>query len=122
MAESIDTTTPTSEKDAPETGGYTASSGDASYAGDIAMMRAEADYTSTTVIPHFEMLIAQATTAGNGPKTIQALNAGLEAARSALGAAQDAIRQVQATSEPVQAAYDNSGGEAAKAKTYFHGD
>lgn len=103
-------------------GGYTPSSGGASYAGDIAMMRAEVDYTSKTVIPHFEMLIAQATNVGNGPKTLQALNAGLEGARSALGAAQDAISKVQATSEPVQAAYDDSGGEAAKSKTYFHGD
>lgn len=103
-------------------GGYAPSSGGASYAGDIAMMRAEVDYTSKTVIPHFEMLIAQATTVGNGPKTLQSLQAGLEGARAALGAAQDAISKVQATSEPVQAAYDDSGGEAAKSKTYFHGD
>lgn len=105
-----------------ESGEYAPSSGGASYASDIAMMRAEADYTSTTVIPHYELLISQARLAGNGPKTIQALQAGLEAARTSLGALQDAIAQVQATSEPVQNAYDDAGGEAAKSKTYFHGD
>src|SRR5699024_592528 len=67
-------------------------------------------------------LIAQATTAGNGPKTLQSLRAGLEAARAALGAAQEAISTVQATSEPVQAAYDDAGGEAARDKAYFHCD
>ena len=102
-------------------GGYTPSS-DASYAADIAMMRAEVDYTTNTVVPHYELLIAQATTAGNGPKTLQSLRAGLEAARAALGAAQEAISTVQATSEPVQAAYDDAGGEAARDKAYFHGD
>lgn len=113
-----------SEEDAdPEVsgGGYTPSS-DASYAADIAMMRAEVDYTTNTVVPHYELLIAQATTAGNGPKTLQSLRAGLEAARAALGAAQEAISTVQATSEPVQAAYDDAGGEAARDKAYFHGD
>lgn len=102
-------------------GGYTPSSA-ASYAADIAMMRAEVDYTTNTVVPHYELLIAQATTAGNGPKTLQSLRAGLEAARAALGAAQEAISTVQATSEPVQAAYDDAGGEAARDKAYFHGD
>lgn len=105
-----------------ESGEYAPSSGGASYASDIAMLRAEADYTSTTVMPHYELLISQARLAGNGPKTIQALQAGLEAARTSLGALQDAIAQVQATSEPVQNAYDDAGGEAAKSKTYFHGD
>jgi hypothetical protein len=102
--------------------GYAGSSGGASYASDIAMMRAESDYTETTIMPHYELLISQAQSAGNGPKTVQALQAGLEAARASLGALQDAIRDVQSTSEPVQAAYDDAGGEAAKSKAYFHGD
>lgn len=103
-------------------GGYVASSGGASYASDVAMMRAEVSYTDSTVIPHLELLVSQAETAGNGPKTIQAVRAALDAARTALGTSQDAIRDVQATSEPVQNAYDDAGGEAAKSKAYFHGD
>ncbi|MFJ9558356.1 hypothetical protein ACIRPH_31500 [Nocardiopsis sp. NPDC101807] len=103
-------------------GGYVGSSDGGSYASDIAMMRQEAEYTETQVIPHLELLISQAERVGNGPATIQAVRAGLDAARQALGSARDAIAQVQATSEPVQAAYDNTGGEAAKSKEYFHGD
>lgn len=102
---------------APSSGGETGS-----YAQDVAMMRAEIDHIDTTVLPHYELLIAQATKAGNGTATVQALNAGLEATRTARGSAAAALSAVQATSEPVQQAYDNSGGEAATDKDYFAGD
>ncbi|MFE9247045.1 hypothetical protein [Nocardiopsis sp. NPDC006938] len=129
-------TTPTSDRDErtwdgePDTdevsedtgGGYASTAGDATYATDIAMMRSEADYTRGTVIPHVELLISQAELAGNGPKTMTALRAALEAARTALGASEDAIAQVSGTNEPVQAAYDDAAQEAATDPAYFNGD
>lgn len=103
-------------------GGYAPAETGATYTGDIAMMTAEADHTEQTVLAHYELLISQAEKAGNGPQTLQALRAGLEAARTAAGSARDAITAVQGTNEGVQTAYDATAGEAAKDKSYFHGD
>jgi len=101
--------------------GYAAAEGEATYTGDIAMMRAEADHTEQTVLAHYELLIAQAEQVGNGPQTVQALRAGLEAARAAAGSTRDAIAAVQGANEAVQTAYDATAGEAATDKAYFHG-
>ncbi|PSK83049.1 hypothetical protein CLV63_14115 [Murinocardiopsis flavida] len=115
----------------PESGGEdgqapapapTGSAGDMpSYSQDISMMAAEIEHIDSTVMPHFELLIAQATQVGNGPKTLQALSAGLESTRTARGAAQDALTAVRTSSEAVQQAYSDSAGEAATKKEYFHG-
>ncbi|PWV44562.1 hypothetical protein [Nocardiopsis sp. L17-MgMaSL7] len=105
-----------------EGGGYVSSAGDASYGSDIAMMSEEVEYTENTVIPHYELLISQAEKAGNGPKTMQALRAGLEAARTAVGASREAIAKVSTTNEPVRQAQDESAGEAALDPDYFRGD
>lgn len=115
---------PAGEADGDDDGGYAPSSGGegGSYAQDVAMMRAEIDHIDSTVLPHYELLISQAEKAGNGPATVQALRAGLESARTARGEAASALEAVQATSEPVQQAYDDAGGEAATDKSYYEGD
>jgi hypothetical protein len=92
------------------------------YSSDIAMMRAEERYIDSTVLPHYEMLIAQAEQVGNGPAVLNALRSGIESARNAKGTAASAISAVSSANAPVQAAYDDSSGEAAEKKQYFHGD
>jgi len=96
-----------------------APSGERFYEADVQMMRLEVDHAKSTVMPHFETLIAQARKVGNGAATITALESAMEAAGNAVGLSDAAIIAVVTANDRTAKAYADSAGEAATDAEYF---
>lgn len=90
-----------------------------SYDGDIAAMSAMVAHLDGTLLPHLDLLAAQAQRAGNGAGVLAALATATERVNLARDAAQAALAQVRHANEAVRHAYADAADEAAKDKHYL---
>jgi hypothetical protein len=93
-----------------------------SYDGDIAAMNAQISYVNETVLPHLEMLAAQAKRAGNGESVLASIASAQEAVNTARAQAETAVAAVRAANEAVRRAYADAADQAAKEKTYLQAE
>ncbi|MGI5119305.1 hypothetical protein ACQEU5_07140 [Marinactinospora thermotolerans] len=92
------------------------------YDGDIAAMNAQVSYIDQTVLPHLEMLAAQAKRAGNGEAVLASIASAQESVNTARSSAATAVAAVRAANEAVRRAYADAADQAAKEKSYLQAE